>query len=138
MDKQWFVCDPDNNIYEFFETEEDAVSYAQDCVNACLDEEWSDGVESIFVSKITHRTVVINSRPDPDGRFDALCDYEIQKIKYMKNIEVLKTEISKIIAAGALGEEERYRFEDNGMRYIRWIMIENDIFKKIDEMCENK
>ncbi len=36
----------------------------------------------------------------------------------VKNIEALKTEISKIIVAGAFGEEERYRFEDNGMRYI--------------------
>jgi len=54
----------------------------------------------------------------------------------MKNIEALKTEISKILMAGAEGEEERYFFEDNGIQYIRWLMIENDIFKKIDEMCE--
>ena len=82
MDKQWFVSDLENNIYEFFETEEDAVRFAQECIENCLDDEWSDGVESIFVNKITHRAVMVNSRPDPDGRFDVLCDYEMQKITW--------------------------------------------------------
>lgn len=92
----FFVYDPEGRRFvDHFETEKQALEYAEECILSYLDDGWNEDVVHIAVGKITHRPKKCNviERPDildednyaEDGTYwpeewDYVCGYEMTVI----------------------------------------------------------
>lgn len=100
MKKRYWLYDPINCEYGFFENEIDRDKIVNEIIEECLDDGlWSDDmVNSIEIgeSEITHKVVQTNVKTRPDNldednydedgfywpdNYEYICDYEMQKIK---------------------------------------------------------
>ena len=102
MKKRYWLYDPIECKYSFFDDKDDRDADVESIIEECKNEDdglWSDDmIDSIEigVSEITHKVVQINVKTRPDNLdedgydedgfywssdYDYICDYEMQKIK---------------------------------------------------------
>jgi hypothetical protein len=75
--KNWFVWTEEEG-FEYFETEIEAISVARDKIPTFFDGEancWLDGVDTIKVGQMTRETAIVN-RVETEAGFD--CNYHLQ------------------------------------------------------------
>ena len=97
MAGKFFVYDPEGDGFlDHFETEEEALEHAKNCIKDYLDSDgWAEEVEWVTVGKITHRArrCDVIKRPDKldnencaeDGTYwpenwDHMCNYKMSKV----------------------------------------------------------
>ena len=71
-DTPWFCFDGDN--YEYFATEEEAVTASETAIQYYLDESWDECVENVLVGKITRKSTQTNVVQRPDEIDEEDCD----------------------------------------------------------------
>lgn len=89
-DEQWITYSEDNGV-EYHNSEAEAIEFARSFIADYNDGEWNDGVESVFVAKITHTAIQTNvvtkamlddegcySGRHYGGGYDSWCDYELK------------------------------------------------------------
>jgi len=83
---KYFAFDPINWEAEFFDTEEEALKFANEILDELRDEArsegWSEETENIVVGVITHRATECDVEPiEDDNKFSYYCDFKMKKIK---------------------------------------------------------
>ncbi len=90
--EEWFCLDNCGDMQEF-DSEQEALEYAEELIFNYGEDGWSDDVQGIVVGKVTHRTrqtnVVTRDMLDDEGEyngkhypsgFDIYCDYEMRPV----------------------------------------------------------
>lgn len=57
MSEQWMVYLPYSGSADLFDSEQEAVDYANNSIDEYLGDEWDDTVQDILVAKVTHVAV---------------------------------------------------------------------------------
>lgn len=71
-----------DGFVSFHDSAEAAKAAAQDDLDNANDGEWNEDVENVCWGKVEQEAVMVNKRPDPDGRYDYLCDCELHDVAY--------------------------------------------------------
>lgn len=69
MRRRYFVYDP-NDGFAFFDTEEEAKSYADKAIANYLEEEWDEEVEEVVMGTITHAVQQIDKITREEAEID--------------------------------------------------------------------
>lgn len=77
---KWFSYDFDVGL-KLHSTAKEAAASAQEAIEDFLDGEWNEDVETVCWGQVLQRAVMKNKRPDPDGTYDYICDYELETVK---------------------------------------------------------
>ena len=81
MAKRWFCNDPLGDGFSLFDTAEEAKDQAEKAFEECQDAASSDGwfeeTDGICWGEVRGQVVLTSSRPDPDGNWDAIEEYEL-------------------------------------------------------------
>lgn len=80
MTLKWFSYDTDGGIM-FHASAKEASKAAQRAIEDYLDGEWAEEVESVCWGQVLQIAEMKNKRPDPDGTYDYICDYELETVK---------------------------------------------------------
>lgn len=93
-ERPFFVYDPEGDGFVYFATEQERDDHAHDCIQAYLNDGWSEEVVNVVAGVLTHRAAQVDriDRPpkeeigedgcDEDGNywpeeFDYICDYKL-------------------------------------------------------------
>jgi hypothetical protein len=85
VNKPWLAWDSGNGDIEEFDTEEDALKFATESLEAYRgqakdDGEWSEEVEYIGVYKLAHETKVVDRGGDAENYEDYWVEYGISEV----------------------------------------------------------